>query len=751
MTTDPVFADTDEAWRPLWLQLASRCGISAGYHDIWGNYCDVPTAGLKALIAAMGVTAATEADLRAAISQCDARQAQERERGGLEAVTVLWRDQAPWTLNLQGALARAGLFWRITLEDGSVRQGLTAGPGQLDLPADLPPGYHVLEVLASDGAPSSPAMLAPGATAMPAEVLAATLLIHSPGRCYLPPAIEQGQRVWGPALQLYALRSRRNWGAGDFTDLIAAAPSLAQAGAALIGLNPLHALHPSRPAHASPYSPSSRAFGNVMVIDVEAVPEFAGCAQARRHVADGAFQDRLQALRDTALVDYAGVAQAKMPVLDMLYAHFRKQHLGREGDPRHEAYHAFLRSEGDALQRHALFEALQEYFHARDAQVWGWPVWPQPYRDPASAAVAAFARDHADRVGFYQYLQWLFRDQLAAAQQAARSAGMVIGLYQDLAVSIDSGGAESWARQGLYAAAASAGCPPDDFNLNGQDWGLLPFIPRQLMAARFAPFIAALRANMRSAGALRLDHVMGLSRLFWVPRGQLGTSGAYVTYPFDHLMAIVTLESERHGCMIIGEDLGTVPDNVRIGMQMSRTLAYRVLYFSMRSDGSILAPGEFPLDALVTVTTHDLATLRGYWEGRGIDLRERLDLYPRPGMAQAQREARERDRGRLAHALDREGLLPPACHGVWPLPMNAGLTTAFYRYLARSASRLLTVQPEDVFEVADQVNLPGTVDEYDNWRRKLPLPVEDWATDGRWLRLGEALAQEGRGRVADAP
>jgi (1->4)-alpha-D-glucan 1-alpha-D-glucosylmutase len=422
--------------------------------------------------------------------------------------------------------------------------------------------------------------------------------------------------------------------------------------------------------------------------------------------------------------------------------------LGRPADARARQYQAFIEAGGEALQHHARFEALQAHFQAQDPEVWGWPRWPRAYHDPRGEAVAAFAREHADRVGFYLYLQWQFDQQIEAVQASAQSLGMVIGLYKDLAVSIDSGGADAWTGQGLYAAAASAGCPPDDFNLNGQDWGLLPFIPQRLMQTQFAAFIQALRANMRAAGALRLDHVMGLSRLFWVPRGALGTAGAYVTYPFDHLLAIVTLESQRQRCMVIGEDLGTVPDTVRTGMQLSRTLAYRVLYFSRTSDGGFLRPGDFPVDALVTATTHDLATLQGYWEGRDIALRERLNLYPRAGMAQAQREAREHDRVKLVEALDREGLLPEACRDVWPLRMSPALVTAVYRYLARTPSHVLTVQPEDVLGVADQVNLPGTVDEYDNWRRKLPLDVDAWGSDGRWQALGDALAAEGRGGLS---
>jgi (1->4)-alpha-D-glucan 1-alpha-D-glucosylmutase len=298
----------------------------------------------------------------------------------------------------------------------------------------------------------------------------------------------------------------------------------------------------------------------------------------------------------------------------------------------------------------------------------------------------------------------------------------------------------------LYAHSASAGCPPDDFNLHGQDWGLLPLLPERLRARAYAPFIATLRANMRHAGALRIDHVMGLSRLFWVPRGDQPDAGAYVSYPFEHLLALVTLESQRNRCMVIGEDLGTVSDDVRHAMDRSGMLSYRVLYFSHGPDGEFLAPREFPREALVTATTHDLATLVGFWEGRDLELRKSLHLFPSDAVLVQQFEERKRDGTRLLSALHREGLLPPeiGTEPRWPVPMNARLAFAVQEYLGRAPSRVLSVQLEDIFGCHDQVNLPGTVDQYANWRRKLPLPVEQWERDQRFAELARRLASDRR-------
>jgi (1->4)-alpha-D-glucan 1-alpha-D-glucosylmutase len=517
-------------------------------------------------------------------------------------------------------------------------------------------------------------------------------------------------------------------------------------GAALVGLNPLHALYPHNPTHASPYSPSSRRFLDVLYIDVEAVPDFATCDSVREQVFSGSFQDRLHALRAAELVDYAGVAAAKFPVLEQLYGHFRRTELADAGAARAREFRAFQLAGGLALRQHALFEAMQEHFHGLDGGVWGWPQWEWGYRDPNSPEVAAFLRDQGERVEYYEYLQWQAEMQLAAVGRCALESRLAVGIYQDLAVSVDRGGAESWAAQELYAQSASAGCPPDDFNLRGQDWGLLPLLPERLRARAYAPFIAVLRANMRHAGALRIDHVMGLARLFWVPRGDLPEAGSYVAYPFEHLLAILTLESERNHCMVIGEDLGTVPDEVRHAMDRTGMLSYRVLIFSRRHDGEFFAPQDFPVDSLVTSTTHDLATLAGYWESRDIETRRRLDLYPSEAVHLQQVEERKADSARLLAALARESLLPPELgpEPRWPVAMTQNLAMAVQQYLGRARSRVLMVQLEDIFGAREQVNLPGTVDQHANWRRKLPVAIEHWESDGRFAELARRLAADRR-------
>jgi (1->4)-alpha-D-glucan 1-alpha-D-glucosylmutase len=517
----------------------------------------------------------------------------------------------------------------------------------------------------------------------------------------------------------------------------------ARRGAALVGVNPLHALFPHDPARASPYSPSSRLFLNVLYLDPEQIEDIHECEAARDLLASVAFRSRLDALRAPELIDYAEVAQAKRGVLEQLYASFRSRHL-EQGGPRAHAFRVFQQRGGQALELHALFEALQEHFHRLDPGIWGWPAWPQAYRDPASAQVREFAHDNRARVEFYQWLQWQADVQLEGIGQRSLEHQLGVGLYGDLAVSVDRGGAEAWAGQDLYALSASIGAPPDDFNLNGQDWGLPPWIPRRLRAAAYAPFIATLRANMRHTGALRVDHVMGLMRLFWIPPQTGAQQGAYVRYPLDDLLGILALESHRNRCMVIGEDLGTVPDAVRDALRRAGVLSYRLLYFERKPGGEFNAPAEYPTQALVAASTHDLPTLAGFWTGRDLELRARLKLFPSEEVRQQQLLARVQDRARLLAALGREGLLPddgrldPAA----TREFSVQLGRALHLYLARTPSKVLLVQLEDVLGALDQINVPGTTDQYPNWRGRLATELERWPLLPEITELCAALERE---------
>ena len=729
-------------------QLAARHGIAPEYHDIWGRRHRVPEASLAALLGAMGVPAGSPTAIAAAIAAHEA----ERWRAVLAPATVVRAGEGAWKVRLQlpAALDAAPLDWRVVEEAGALHHG-AFDPARLPsleqatvdrtpyvarelvLELGLALGYHRLEIRQRG------------------RTVGEACFIVAPRACYRPPALEGHGRVWGPVAQLYGVRSERNWGIGDFTDLRTIVEQWGGRGAGVVGVNPLHALFPHNPEHASPYSPSSRLFLNTLYLDVEAVEDFRGCEEAREMVRSAAFQARLKALREAELVDYAGVAAAKAEALGRLYAHFRGRHLAADSQ-RARAFRAFQSRGGEPLRRHALFEALQERFHRDDPSVWGWPAWPEAFRHPRSAAAVRFAAEHAERVEFYEYLQWQADLQLERVGRRAVEFDLGVGLYVDLAVSIDRGGAEAWANQDLYATGASVGAPPDDFNPKGQNWGLPPLVPDRLRKAAYAPFVATLRANMRHAGALRIDHAMGLMRLFWVPPATEAAGGAYVHYPFDDLLGILALESHRNRCLVIGEDLGTVPDEVRRAFAEFGVLSYRVLLFERTGSGDFKPPAEYPPRALVTATTHDLPTLAGWWEGRDVELRHELALLPAEEARRALVVERAQDLARLLLALEREQLLPP---GVTVNPVSVPKMTpefmrAVHAYLARSPAQVLAVPLEDVLGARDQVNLPAAPGErYPNWRRKLALALERWPEDDRFVALANALAQV-RGRPQTA-
>ena len=720
-------------------RLGEQAGIAAGYRDVWGRDHETSDETRLALLRTMGML--DEPSGAVAVLQ-------EREDGAwrpdLPAVSVRRQDEAPyqWEIVRDEVAARRPLRWRLVLEGGESRAGETPA-GALTRIArreiggrhrvkslfrwhdPLPPGYHRFHLEATGSGEA-----------------AAMALIIVPARCYVPPEMESGARVWGPALQLYAMRSERNWGIGDFTDLRNAVELMAREGAGVVGLNPLHALFPHDPARASPYSPSSRIHLNALYIDVEAVPEFTGCPEARGQVAAPTFQAQLRALRGAELVDYARLAGAKLAVLRTAYDAFRARELP-DRTPRGAAFSRFLADGGESLLRFALYHALQEDFHGSDAAVRGWPAWPEPYRSPAAPAVRAYLESHRERVEFHAWLQWIADEQLAACGRRARALGLAVGLYRDLAVSVDRAGAEAWAWQDLHAAAA-IGSPPDAFSLHGQNWGLAPPIPERLTGSAYAPYIATLRANMKHAGALRIDHVMGLMRLYWVPPGAPPEQGAYVRYPFADLLGILALESQRHRCMVVGEDLGTLPEGLQTALGSANVLSCRLLLFEKEADGSFKPPAAWPGQALAAATTHDLPTLTGYWLGRDLDVRSRLDPYPSPAQFAQQAAERAQDRARLLVALEREGLLP-AGGSIDPLSspeMTTELALSIHACLARSRARVMTVQMEDVFGQPDQANLPATGGEYPSWQRKLTVDLEQWGADARFQAHTEMLRRE---------
>ncbi len=720
-------------------RLASLHGVEPGYHDVFGKWHAPREDTQRALLAAMGVDAGTPEAIATALAEHESRHWSRV----LPEVAVL-RVASLGTgirIHLREASLSRTLAWRIAMEDGGHREeridalalprlevfergDLRVHAFMLPLPTDLPEGYHRIAIVEG------------------AAVSGESTLVVAPERCYLPRAIEEGARVWGSTVQLYGLTSARNAGIGDFADLRECAAAWGERGAALLGINPLHAISTRDPGHASPYSPSSRLFFNPLYIAIDEVEDFRELASSAPDLARG-WAEECRALRAGEMVDYARVTTAKRAMFERLHAHFAQQH-STSGTRRARAFAQFRESRGQALRRHALHEALQEFHRA------GWRDWPAEHQDPGSEAVLRFAAEKSDRVGLHEYLQWQADLQLAEAQERCRELGMPIGLYADLAISIGGDGSEAWANQGLYALGVSVGAPPDEFNTQGQDWGLPPLSPERLRESAYAPLIATLRANMARSGALRIDHVMGLARLYWVPHGMKAADGAYVRYPVEEMLGIVALESRRHHCMVIGEDLGTVAESLRHQLDQAEVLSYRLLMFE-REATAFKPSASYPRRALVAWSTHDLPTLAGWWQEDDIETRHALGLLREEDLA-AQKRDRQAARRALVDALVREGLAKAgslAADGA----LDEDLAFAVQAFLAKTPASVMVVQMEDVFGVVPQANLPGTVDQHPNWKRKLPVPLEELARHPRFRRLARELAAvRGRSRKKrDAP
>lgn len=738
----------------LLYELADRYGIAADYYDIWGRRHETSDHTRRAILEAMGVRVGSAEALRRALADCeDAPWRQICDPVQVvraEAASVCWSARMPAQQEEERTIV---LSWEIRDEAGGFRQRGRIGPGLSPAEARIVDGFrHVrFEVPLPAGMPIGYYDVVVTGVSDVRQVKGRLRLIVTPAACHLPPSFPTGGRLWGLAVQLYALRSARNWGVGDFGDLQGLVEWAAKdLGAGLIGLNPLHALNNARPFAISPYSPTSRLFLNLLYLDIEAIPEYQFCEPAQQTVRDAGFQRALATLREGERVDYDQVAAAKRAVLELLWATFCERHLGadaardRDLHPATErglAFARFVEEGGEPLEMFALFHALAEEMRRQHPLVWSWQEWPEPYRSPRSASVAAFRVTHRGRIRFHQYLQWVAAEQLGAVGARARALGMPVGLYHDLALGSDRNGSDAWAYQDVLALDADCGCPPDAFAPQGQNWGLPPVNPVRLRATGYQLFIDLLRRNLAYGGALRLDHVMGLFRLFWIPRDMPASAGAYVRYPAEDLLGIVALESVRHGAVIVGEDLGTVPDWVRARLAAAQVLSYRVLYFERTDQGDWKPPETYPQQAVAVVTTHDLPTLAGFWSGRDIDVRAELGLYADEEAIRRAREERHHHKWRIARAVGAAGLLPPGLteDSAVAQPMTTALCRAVHLFLARTPSWAILANLEDLLGEAEQINMPGTVEAYPNWSRKIALPLERLRDDARVHEIAAAL------------
>ncbi|KQR76019.1 4-alpha-glucanotransferase [Rhizobium sp. Leaf341] len=526
---------------------------------------------------------------------------------------------------------------------------------------------------------------------------------------YLPSFLES-TRVWGITLEPYSLRSSRNWGIGDFQDLCDIAAIFGPLGADFIGLTPLHAPFLADPERCSPYEPSSRQRLNPLYIAVDQVPGYKADPDIERMAAG---------LRNKAHVDYAGVCRLKLEALRTIWADWTPD---RNGQAEPEDFETFVEREGAPLRLHALFEALSFTMADRGFGA-GWHAWPESYKNPENPDVVAFADAHEHEIRFHMWLQWLAHCQLHVAAKAAEAAGMRVGLYLDLAVGEALDGSATWGERDLYISTATVGSPPDPFAADGQDWHLAAFQPAAMTQGDPSPYQRMVVAAMRYAGAIRIDHAAALRRLFLVPVDLKPDGGAYVTYPERHLLDILAKQSRRHACLVIGEDLGVLPDGLQDDLAEARILSYRILSYERTEDG--FKPAEaYPALSLACISTHDHQTMAGWW--RGADIATRADHgILSADITQAHHEERKEERKDLVRALDEAGIEQPARLPSDAAPDQAltGLVVDAHRFIARTASALAAVRLADMTGEKKPTNVPGTSDSYPNWKPKLSVAL----------------------------
>ncbi|HWB86405.1 MAG TPA: 4-alpha-glucanotransferase [Bryobacteraceae bacterium] len=708
-----------ETFEQLLDRVAAAYGIDSGFWDIWGKYHTTTSAAKQAILDAMGVPAGAAEDLERVLAGLERKQWTRL----LPPVLVV-SEAAPHVLPLSipaeslGEAARvtvrrengAGHTWDLSLWDlpqtGSIEmEGRTWVRKQATLPLDLPLGYH--EVLVELGTSHATARY-----------------IVTPDRVWTHPQLGRGGREAGIAISLYGVRSTRNWGCGDFRDLLDVVDWAAEdLDVSFVSLNPLHAIHNRRPFNTSPYLPNCIFYQNFLYLDVEGMEDFASCRRAAALRRSPEVTAEIEALRAAPFVEYERVSALKLRFLKLMFAGFLRE--WRRGSPRAREFDTFVAGEGRLLESYALYCALDEYLHKRNPDLWVWTEWPEPYRDPDSTDALAFRRKHWRSVMFYQYLQWQIDIQLRRGQQRARDRHMAIGLYHDLALATDRFGSDLWAHRRFFVPACRVGSPPDDFSPKGQDWAFPPPNSEQHREDGYRLFSESIRRNCRHGGALRIDHVMRFFRLYWIPDGNDATEGAYVRERNLDYLRILALESVRNHVVIVGEDLGTVEPEVRETLAHFGVFSYRLFYFEKNEQGAFRCSDEYPSQALVSSTTHDLPTLAGFWTGADIEARLRAGLLD-DGHHRQQLASRQGEKQKMLDMLFGLGLLPgyvPRSAAQIP-ELTGELHNAIVGFLAATPSQLMVINQEDLTKESEQQNLPGATWQYPNWCRKMRFAVE---------------------------
>jgi 4-alpha-glucanotransferase len=705
------------AARPTLTTLANRLGILPRYVDTSGTTRETSDRTYEALVAALGFDGATEAGAARALSALDTAATAQPVPPTRVASPA---DARRVALVLPPALAgAAGIEWTIEIRDEAGQRTIVGGRlartrrrATLRLPTTPAFGYHRLHLHLQGRRTAS--------------IVAEQTLIVVPPRCPLPRERLGGRGVFGLLANLYAVESARNWGAGDLTDLGALVDFAGDIGAAFVGVNPLHALRNGR-REISPYGPISRLYRNPLYLDVTAIPELAETPSVARTLASDATRTALAPLRAGSHVDYAGVMALKTPVIATLHRTFARHHRGR-ATPRSRAYRRYCRAEGTALLDFATYVALEEHLAPTAGR--DWRRWRREYRDPTSPTVHAFRATHAESIDRAMWVQFELDRQLGAVATRATRAGLPIGVYQDIALGSASRGSDPWAFPGLFVLdGTSLGAPPDGLAPAGQNWGLPPLDPHAIRRDGYRYWIRLLRSAFRHAGALRIDHVMGLFRQFWIPARRPGSEGAYVRFPADDLLGILTLESTRARALVIGEDLGTIPPGLPERLAKAGILSTRVLLFTRDRRGAFRPAESYPRQALVGANTHDMVPLAGWTAGRDLALRRTHGQIRNATDLVAARRERNEAVTALTRLLVRLRLWPAgkAADGADPR-----FRRAVHAFLCRTPTALVGIALDDLAGTVDPVNLPGVdLDHYPSWSRRPGLALEGLASDPR--------------------
>lgn len=708
-------------------KLADKLGIATRFSDgglVQKSY-EISDSTVRYVAERLGYKAGNLGEVEKSLADFDKRRWQQTleniyvvEQGKLQFEAVVPNEQVQSYFALQVENKDTGIRSEVAFDLHPTDETYTIGKTVyakllVTISSELPVGYYNLTFTVGEKSYKS------------------TLAV-APQRCYENQALAEG-KIWGYALQLYSLRSERNWGVGDFTDLSEFIKICSNSGADIIGLNPLNVLVHSFPENASPYSSISRLFLNPIYIDVEAVPEFK--SEDLEEI-----RDKITELRNSELIQYGEVYPLKISVLEKLYGRF----MADLHSERQLAFEAFVEEQGEDLHKLALFQTL---YDIKSTYIWGgWTAWEEEFQNPNSPAIRKFAEEYADRIRFFKYLQFEADRQFRLASAKVGEYGLKVGLYRDLAVGVGKDSAELWSDSDLFIKDVGAGAPPDAFFPAGQKWCLGAFNPYVLKERCYEPFIKILRANMRAAGALRIDHVMGLMRLYVIP--DYGEEGTYVMYHFKDMLNIVAIESYRNRCQIVGESIGNVPEGFLETLASKNIYALSVLWAERKEMGwgDFNSPYEYPSQAFTSVGTHDMAPLRMWWFGYDIELMYGLKMMSEEDKNSAYRK-REIDRWKLLFALDSNGCWPEdnprQDNYIYGQGYPEGIEEAVHRFVSRSSSKVFLAQLEDILHVEKLQNLPGTDrDKHPNWRRKIPVNLEKLEGDKAYIRNVNAIRQE---------